>query len=322
MIVLIRYESVVFLGVLIGYQFLFRKNQKVSSALALGGILLISISVIFILNGLLYGNPFLVGYNFDYQSQEVGFTQTNNLFVKALMYMLPYGFHPTVLATNFVRFIVLINPLLFVLFLVGLPSFLLRSDKEVVKKAVPLFILMVAMFVYYGSNATFYDGGGELIYSSYARYFSLIYLFMVFFAAFSLDKIKPTEKLFAVMLSFLLVLSFLFSFSIYQVSYLEGRQATAQKYYEIKQGILSLTSPRDVIFTYYWDKILWPDRLTATASILVRGGEVNGEVAKILDDGRKVFIFEDSVYFSYLDKQSFNLVPTTQKGFYEVVRNG
>jgi hypothetical protein len=295
---ILRYEYLVLLILLIIYALLHKNNnKKIQSFLIFFVIIAIYFSLILLLNNILYGNPFLVGYNFDPQAHDTKFYAAKSISNKIISYLLPYGINLTSIYDKSLRYIFILFPTSIIsIFLIFIKY---TKDKE--SKSRNFFFVFLSTFVlfiiYYCSNPHFYNYGITTMNSSYVRYLSFFILFLLLL----LSSIRISNKKTSILITFLLL-----SISIIMASmaYIDTSKRL-NEYADIKDNLLNLTDTNSIIFTYYWDKIMWPDRLVATSSFNITSEDQIIEcIFKMDKDGYKIYILPDSLFYNNISKSN------------------
>lgn len=292
--IFIRYEYLVFLAPFF-ITFLYSRKIIKSKKILLYLFLPMAFFILLILsyNFYLYGSPFLVGYSFDWQSSDTGFNSANSFLSKISGYIFPYGLNLPSIFKIFKAYLFFLAPTAFFGTLVlAKKDFVNDRQKRLLKYSILLCFLLI--LCYYGSNPNFYQDDLPSFSSSYPRYFSFILTFGTL--SLSLRRFNFNNRLLTIVVSIILIVSLL------SLSHeFSETQTTLKNYQSIKSGILNLTEDQSIIFTYYLDKIIWPERFVATSSNQSEG-EVINSLRKMQNDGFTVYISKDSIYYQNISQ--------------------
>ncbi|MCB9371122.1 hypothetical protein H6501_05980 [Candidatus Woesearchaeota archaeon] len=310
-IVLFRYEYIFLFSPVILFALWF-SNKKGTLIFSLFLSFIITVVFLLSMNFTYYQDPLSFGYSFDAKSQDASYANTQQSIVsKVLSYLLPYGFQPSSFLDKgfryiFVLFPFALLPLLFFLFLAP------TKEKNMYQAFLASFLLFI---IYYGSNPYFFNYDETTIDSSYTRYFFFLILFFIGGLAVSLSKLPPKLKFFSA--SILLIL--LLGASVQEYT---NRNAKLEYYLDQKEKVLSETPENTIIFTDYWDKILWPERLVATPSYReISDQELYDLLVRMnTKDNMTILVNKDSKYFQRIDKmEKVELEKMKNIDFYKVV---
>ncbi len=262
----IRPSEAVWIFGLIIISFLFQRKkynwQKILIFLVAAGVILLP-SLFFQYS--LYGSFLGTGYD---QLQNV--TQNSCQICKIVQSLvLPFGFHPIVLLKNFWHHYFLIFWPINLLVLAGLLYLIIAPDKKKYFFSVYFLVAIALHFwliIYYG-NWQFADQmtvNLNVLAVSYVRYWLLLYLLTIPFAASALlflaQKIKLCSRLFLI---FLIALIFCYSGLIVLFSEndsLLNVKSRIFSYYQSASEINDLTEDNSIVIVNRKDKVLFPER--------------------------------------------------------------
>lgn len=222
---------------------------------------IVIIITILISNNVFYGNYLNFGYSFDVQSKKSFEAKNTSVISRISHLLLLYGFQPKAILINFWNYVVALFP--FLLFPI---LFSWKFIKQQLSISILIISICLYLIVYYGSNPSFYNHGKITFESSYVRYFSPIYLFLLVYASnfyinFYEKYFKNRTVFFIIISSLLIILSFVLfydrSYKIYN---------SRAHYGEILSKFKEKVPPGSIIFSNYWDKILYKDYQVATIS--------------------------------------------------------
>jgi len=264
-VTLLRNELVI-LFIPIGIFFLFLIFVKKFQINILLFFLIPIISTLTILesNKLFYGGYFNFGYSLDSKSREAftsgtsGGGLTDSISKIGKLFLL-YGFHPLVTLQNVYYYV--INLFYFLLVPVMLDS---RDFKKNFAFSIFTVSMICYILIFYGSNGTFFGNGTPTFDSSYVRYFSPIYLLLLVYAVpfyIKTAKVLLESKLYKLSMVIIFVLLII---NTYSTSY--SNYDSLSGYQNLLDTIKQQIPPNSVIFTNYWDKLLYKDYQVATFS--------------------------------------------------------
>lgn len=264
-----RYEYYV-LSIPIFIWLLFKsiKLKKVKIFIAYLVAPLLTLILFLLSNKLLYGNYLTLGYILDNKSSDVFSSQTTLSIAKLSQLFVAYGFHPISIIENISRFVLIMYGFLFL-------PFLIKTIKE--KKFDDLGIITLLSFcylvIYYGSNNNFYGNGTFDYDSSYVRYFSPLILFTLpkaieYYRDLLVNTFSKNKILCLLLISLFIV------FSIFRWSENFNSLNLIKSNYSLTLNEAATIFPKNaVLFTNYWDKVLYPTYIVATQSKKV--GDIN-----------------------------------------------
>lgn len=309
--VLLRYELILLLFPVVLISFFCRKSLDWRKFfLIFFSLLGIVFSVVLLLNKSLYGGYWNVGYNFDPQSSDAGYYAAPNLAEKLLSYALPYGVNFLSVGDKLLRYVLILLPFT----IISLAVIVYHSKKPYYRLFFLSLLLLIGLFsVYYGSNPHFYNFQKTTLDSSYVRYFSFFIVFLVMLSGMAASFAHRYFKLFLIPVVLVIVV-------LNSVIHLHDATQQYSNYENIQQRLLNLTTNNTILITYYWDKLVWPERYVVTSSSsVVSGDDLVPHLRKMESDGFEVVIFPDSPYFDDLQENPA-VVLTSKKylGMYDV----
>ncbi len=218
-------------------------------------------------NAQLYGSPFSLGYSpsettegaFEFQQMQT------KLIERAGFYLLPSGFHPQRALSNAYSYILLLLPYFSFAAVAGIYMCIKKGLSQNRRNFATLLLITSAFLViYYGGGIFFgYNASTPIIMSSYTRYLLPIYILLlpfcaVFFAAF----IRTNRVLGAIALAAFVLNS---ASTVYTGDFglldIAGKRSN---YVDVASQFSSATERGAVLFSHYWDKVVFPEIKVAT----------------------------------------------------------
>jgi Dolichyl-phosphate-mannose-protein mannosyltransferase len=146
------------------------------------------------------------------------------------------------------------------------------------------FWLFLISIVFFSNFATYGHEKGELIlHSSYLRYLMPTLCLLPLFAARALERFSfPPIRLMAILAGFNLIVA------------LVGPGGSVEtimqsRYYrECRSFLLENTDKKTVIFTYYWDKLVFPERMVYTHGTQTPSDEIGDMIRMVEEKGYRV----------------------------------
>ena len=231
------------------------------------------LSALLVTNRSLYGSALRFGYTAGSSEPGVSIPALNTgsrlpAFISAPRpFILPFGFHPKTAVINVWHYVIVFVPWLFVLALIGL--FTYRDAVWRKRLGAALGWVTLATGLYYGSGV-FTDSIGTALTvgSSYLRYFLPITILMVPFAAHGVDRLAAPARSYSIKLVTGITVGLLaavvglnaWTVLARNPESLIPMRNTLRGYEKIKQTVLSLTDPTDVIVVERSDKVFFPER--------------------------------------------------------------
>src|SRR3989338_3775430 len=296
-----RYEFFIMSFLL--YVYLIAKKRRVPDftqlALSAAPFALV-IAVIMAYNAQLYGSPFSLGYSPSEASESAfEFQQIQTkLIERAGFYLLPSGFHPQRALSNAYDYILLLLPYFSFAAAAGIYLCVRKGLSQNQRNFVTLLLITSAFLViYYGGGIFFgYGASSPIMMSSYTRYLLPIYILLLpfcanFFAAF----FRTNRVLGAIAIAAFVLNS---ASTVYTGNFglldIAGKRSN---YVSVADQFLSATEDGSVLFSHYWDKVVFPERKVATYPL---GGSrednessLSEALASLEDAGMEAYFMND-----------------------------
>ncbi len=146
------------------------------------------------------------------------------------------------------------------------------------------YCLAAAAVVFFANFGTYGHESNEFtLHSSYLRYLMPVICLLPLFAARALERVKPPGgKLIPALAGFSLLVAVLAPAGVMET-------ALQSRYYrEAGEFILSATDEKTVVFTHYWDKVVFPGRTVYTLGTHFPPETVGGVIRKVRGAGYRV----------------------------------
>jgi len=240
------------------------KEEKIKQILIknvlIGCMALLSVIQIFILNKEIFNGAL----NFAETTNT-----NNNLLNKILWFFLTSGNNPSIFANNLYNyFIKIFWPFSLISIIIAIYFIFKRIKLEKKQKQIIIFFLLYLVYkIYFYYNGTYYgmNANPSIIAASYLRYIPEIsFLIIVPFLLF-MKKMKLKNSTKIILASIFIINFVIFTFSSTQgltSYYLENKHYT-----NINNNVKKVIPTNNtIVYTLYWDKVLFPDYNVATYS--------------------------------------------------------
>ena len=289
----VKYPIALLLFSLLPGVFIYRKRLNLRYLVYAGIMFSLCMLPLFILNAVLYGGPFITGVGAAVSPASSGFNPSQ-------LFLFPFKSFDLYYKTIDL-YIIQMNPLIFVLSLTGLLFVLMQQSKSALQKSfTSMSILLVLILVSYYGGGGFYGQQFKsvAIGSSYARYLIPLYAVLIVFASAILVKMPRFRQILPIILAIYVLLSvnvILFSHvNLWSVG------ANITKNLELLAKVQQQVPADGVIFSTYWDKIIFPHRSIALYRSIpedIRVAEATNIARTLVDDGVPTyFLNEDRLH--------------------------
>jgi hypothetical protein len=279
--IFIRYIEFIWivLLVLVLWLFYFRKTSLMQIAVFVFGAAIPLVTLLYY-NYEIYGEVFTVGYLkmnseadlFGRLPGEFAVQNSNSILDYIKFLIIPFGFNPkAILKTAFAFVYEFLNPYFFA-FVIGGVYWLYKYVRKQLSKAQKTYFWMALLsccwLIFFYGNWKFIDPlvlKNNTIGSSYARYWLPVYIMMLPFIAFWLDKVFQLKALKAIKISLVTILLLgLASFSFHNVYQVKGDGLFNQKkvitsYYQQYDKVTDLIEDSAIIINNRADKLFFPN---------------------------------------------------------------
>ncbi len=325
--IMFRYTNLLFIAPLItyllikNYHYYFERYKLSLAALLL--LLLTALPVLHI-NNQLYGGPLKTGYSLSYEN-IAGSTGTNTSLVQ---------FDTSNIANYMDKYLLSLNPLIFVLFIIGFTVFYSKVFNQFKWYAGLTFIIIS---IYFGSRVTWgLNTDNAYIDASFSRYMLPVLILMVVIGSLTLTLVSRRIQL--------LILSCTLIFSSWLALFGKSGVVDTLKYgnsqLPLKQNILNSTDDESVIIVTQFDKVLFPDRSTIATGLLASGAnqgetriwdlkpnlnQLSSVTAQLKNSDKSVYFLDEMVVDvtelnQSISSHGYTMQPTPVQNLYMVVR--
>ena len=272
-------------------------------------IFLILISTLLYLNFYLYGNILgSAGDGKKLSSTDYFFADRPSQKIPLVQFL---SF--SIFTTNFIKYVIQLNTLLFLVFIISL--FLLLHHKLISKRYYFLFlsILSIIFLTYLGG---IWEGylSNSILANSYSRYLLVGYIIMIFLSAPTLlVLLKKTSFSRLILMIFLILYLFI---NIQNAFFSHGAinqfKINQESFIDIQNNLLSIIPKESIVFTSGHDKYIFPYRITAIYTTFPQEERIKSTVTLIrhlLNKKYELFFIDDSSpnrYDIYSKEEYFN----------------
>ncbi|HYK08316.1 MAG TPA: glycosyltransferase family 39 protein [Candidatus Eisenbacteria bacterium] len=248
-----RFTDIIYLLPTIALCFFFKKQLNIKYLSIALIFYVMTIMPIFLINKELFGNFLSFGYT---QSNSTPGNFVDQFLGKIRLFLLPSGFHPDRIESNFFNYFISYIPFASLLVLFGiLYELFVKETKEVKFYVIYYLILSAWILIYYGSGI-YWGINNFSMDASYIRYFLPIYIMAIPIVSNTLFSLHKTLSLFFIVAMIII--------SVLNTNLLKSGLVDIKKSRDIvyaqSVSVTKVTERNSIIITTMSDKILFPER--------------------------------------------------------------
>jgi len=313
----LRYESIVLYLSL--FPILYNKKNKWRKVLVVIAIFLLFLIPMWIVNKRLYGS--LLGFsdpNINLANSNYYFKNRPNQISNIIPFL---SFD--IFLKNFVNFMIDVNIQIFYFFVLSVIFILFDKTSIITKKEFLffIFIIMINTLFYLGNIWAGFDPPKTTIGTSYCRYLFPAYISLFVISSQFIIVFLKNKKIITFFFVFIFII-FSFDLVINSKEGLGDFFKQQEKAISIKNSFIKLIpNEKAIIFTSYYDKYIFPDRLTAIYTSFPEDKRINQTVdiiEKLILDNEDVYfiesdwgtnydIFKSSDYFEGIENRNLTI---------------